>query len=47
MCPETRKMQPKHNGVHHVLLWLCSLVAHHNLVGVMISAWQQSTAYDS
>ena len=30
-CPETTKMQPKHNPVRHVFRWV-TFVAHHSLV---------------
>ena len=29
-CPETTKMQPKHNAVRHVLRWV-TFVAYHSL----------------
>ena len=32
-CPETMKMQPKHNAVCHVLRWV-TFVTHQSLVGV-------------
>ena len=39
-CPETRKMQPKHNAVRHVLRWV-TFAAHHSLVGVIDKClWQ-------
>ena len=33
-CPETTKMQPKHNAVRHVLRW-ATFIAHYSLVGVI------------
>ena len=34
-CPETMKMQPKHNAVCHILRWV-TFVTHHSLVDVIL-----------